>query len=389
MRKLWLVFCQTATVCLAVLFVVTTLRPDLLNSNTPQGAVITTVKQMAGDSAAPRTASYSDAARKAMPAVVNIFTSQAVKAQQRHPLMDDPVFRYFFGDQSAEAQSQPSTNLGSGVIVSESGYILTNSHVVETADSIEVALADTRRVNARVVGADPESDLAVLKIDLPKLPAITFAQAESVSVGDVVLAIGNPFGVGQTVTMGIVSALGRSHLGINTFENFIQTDAAINPGNSGGALVDANGHLIGINTAIYSKTPGGASLGIGFAIPASIAKTVMEQIIQTGSVQRGWIGVGVQEMTKEIAESFKLPGTTRGALITEVFHGTPADRGGMKVGDVLVAVDGKTVTDSAAMLNLIAALTPGSQATLRVMRETKAVELKVTVGKRPKQPRKE
>ena len=240
-----------------------------------------------------------------------------------------------------------------------------------------------------MVGSDPESDLAVLIIDLPKLPAITFAQADSARVGDVVLAIGNPFGVGQTVTLGIVSALGRSHLGINTFENFIQTDAAINPGNSGGALVDSNGHLIGINTAIYSRTPGGASLGIGFAIPASTAKTVMEQIIQTGSVQRGWIGVGVQEMTREIAESFKMPGTTRGALITEVFRGTPADRGGMKVGDVLIAVDGKAVTDPATMLNLIAALTPGSQAILRVMRETKEVDLRVTVGKRPKQPRKE
>ena len=389
MRKLWLTFCQTATICLAALFVVSTLRPDLLNGNTPQGAVITTVKQMTGDSTAPRAGSYSDAAKKAMPAVVNIFTSQAVKTPQpRHPLMDDPVFRYFFGDQ-AEAQSQPSTNLGSGVIVSNSGYILTNSHVVEAADNIEVALADTRRVNAKVVGIDPESDLAVLKIDLPKLPAITFGQPDGARVGDVVLAIGNPFGVGQTVTLGIVSALGRSHLGINTFENFIQTDAAINPGNSGGALVDANGHLIGINTAIYSRTPGGASLGIGFAIPVSTAKTVMEQIIQTGSVQRGWIGVGVQDMTREIAESFKMPGTTRGALITEVFRGTPADRGGMKVGDVLIAVDGKTVTDSATMLNLIAALTPGSQAVLRVMRETREVDLKVTVGKRPKQARKE
>jgi serine protease DegQ len=388
MRKLWLIFCQTATLCLAALFVISTLRPDLLNGNTPQGAVITTVKQMTGDSAAPRPGSYSDAAKKAMPAVVNIFTSQAVKPQQRHPLMDDPVFRHFFGDQSAEAQNQPSINLGSGVIVSESGYILTNSHVVEAADDIEVALADTRRVKARVVGTDPESDLAVLKIDLPKLPAIAFAQADGVRVGDVVLAIGNPFGVGQTVTLGIVSALGRSHLGINTFENFIQTDAAINPGNSGGALVDSSGHLIGINTAIYSRTPGGASLGIGFAIPAGTAKTVMEQIIQTGSVQRGWIGVGIQEMTREIAESFKLPATTRGALITEVFRGTPADRGGMKVGDVLVAVDGKTVTDSSTMLNLIAALTPGSKATLRVMRANKEVDLNVTVGQRPKQPRK-
>ncbi len=383
MRKLWLIFCQTATICLAALFVVSTLRPDLLNGNSPQGAVITTVKQMTGGADAPAVASYSDAAQKAMPTVVNIYTSQAVKRQQ-HPLRDDPLFRFFFGDQP-DAQVQPSTNLGSGVIVSESGYILTNSHVVDGADGIEVALADTRRVNARVVGADPESDLAVLKIDLPKLPAITFSAPDSARVGDVVLAIGNPFGVGQTVTLGIVSALGRSHLGINTFENFIQTDAAINPGNSGGALVDVNGHLIGINTAIYSKTPGGASLGIGFAIPVSTAKSIMEQIIQNGSVQRGWIGVGVQDLNKEIAESFRIPGT-RGALITEVFRGTPADRGGVRVGDVLVAVDGKPVTDSATMLNLIAALVPGSQASLRVMRDAKPLDLKITVGKRPAQP---
>jgi serine protease DegQ len=387
MLKIWLLFSQTATICLAALFVIGTLRPDLLNGM-PQNAVVT-VGQSAGDtgSSAPRASSYSDAARKAMPAVVNIYTMKAVKVQQ-HPLRNDPLFQFFFGEQP-EAQSQPNTNLGSGVIVSESGYILTNSHVVEAADGIEVALTDNRRVTAKVVGTDPESDLAVLKIDLPKLPAITFGAPDSARVGDVVLAIGNPFGVGQTVTMGIVSALGRSQLGINTFENFIQTDAAINPGNSGGALVDVSGNLIGINTAIYSRTPGGASLGIGFAIPAATAKTVMEQIIETGSVQRGWIGVGVQDMTPEIAESFKIPGT-RGTLITEVFRGTPADRGGIKPGDVLVAVDGKQITDSATMLNLIAALKPGSEATLRVMREAKAVELRVTVGKRPpKQARKE
>ncbi len=384
MRKLWLIFSQTATICVAVLFVINTLRPDLLGSGPPAPNAIITVKQPTPDAGAPRAASYSDAAKKAMPAVVNIFTTKAVKARQPHPLRDDPLFRFFFGDQP-DAQSQPGTNLGSGVIVSDSGYILTNSHVVDAADGIEVVLTDTRRVPAKVVGTDPESDLAVLKIDLPHLPAITFSAPDHARVGDVVLAIGNPFGVGQTVTLGIVSALGRSHLGINTFENFIQTDAAINPGNSGGALVDVNGHLLGINTAIYSRTPGGASLGIGFAIPVSTAKSVMEQIIQTGTVQRGWIGVGVQDMTREIAESFKLPSTTRGTLITEVFRGTPADRGGMKVGDVLVAVEGKPVADSASMLNLIAALVPGSPATLRVLREKQSLELKVAVGKRPKQ----
>ncbi len=386
MRKLWLIFSQTATICIAALFVISTLRPDLLGGSGPAQNAVITVKQPTADAGAPFTASYRDAAKKAMPAVVNIFTSKAVKPQQ-HPLREDPLFRFFFGDQP-DTQSQSSTNLGSGVIVSSSGYILTNSHVVDAADEIEIALADTRRVSAKVVGTDPETDLAVLKIDLPNLPAITLGASDSARVGDVVLAIGNPFGVGQTVTLGIVSALGRSHLGINTFENFIQTDAAINPGNSGGALVDVNGHLMGINTAIYSRVEGGASLGIGFAIPVSTAKSVMEQIIKTGTVQRGWIGVGVQDMTQEIAESFKMR-VARGTLITEVFRGTPADRGGMKVGDVLIAVKGKTVTDSASMLNLIAALVPGSQATLRVVREKQELDLKVTVGKRPKQKRRQ
>jgi serine protease DegQ len=256
--------------------------------------------------------------------------------------------------------------------------------VVEAADEIEVALADTRRAKARIVGTDPDTDLAVLKIDLPKLPAITLGQSDTIRVGDVVLAIGNPFGVGQTVTLGIVSALGRSHLGINTFENFIQTDAAINPGNSGGALVDVNGNLIGVNTAIYSRTPGGASLGIGFAIPVSTAKQVLEQIVETGAVTRGWMGVGVQDMTRELAESFKLP-DIRGALITEVFRGTPADKAGLRVGDILVAVEGKPVMDSAGMLNLVAELAPGSAATLKVVREQKEMDLRAVIGRRPRQ----
>jgi serine protease DegQ len=270
--------------------------------------------------------------------------------------------------------------------VSDQGYILTNSHVVDAADEIEIALADTRRARARVVGTDPETDLAVLKVDLPTLPSIRFGRSDQAQVGDVVLAIGNPFGVGQTVTLGIISALGRSHLGINTFENFIQTDAAINPGNSGGALVDTAGHLIGINTAIYSRTPGGASLGIGFAIPASTAKQVLEQIVETGQVTRGWIGVGVQDMTQELSESFKLP-EIRGALITEVFRGTPADKAGVKLGDILIAVDGKPVTDSASMLNLVAAINPGKQATLKVVRSQQETEIRIVVGRRPQQQR--
>jgi len=380
-RKLWLVFCQTATVCVAALFVVTTLRPDLLSFT--RGSVVT-IREALPEGDAAKISSFSDAARRAMPAVVNIYTTKEMKIQ-RHPFMDDPVFRHFFGEQF-DAQTRKSTNLGSGVIVSAEGYILTNSHVVEAADEIEIALADTRRAKATLVGTDPETDLAVLKIDLTKLPSILFGQSDQAHVGDVVLAIGNPFGVGQTVTLGIISAVGRSHLGINTFENFIQTDAAINPGNSGGALVDTSGHLIGINTAIYSRTPGGASLGIGFAIPASTAKQVLEQIMETGQVTRGWIGVGVQDMTKELSESFRLP-QIRGALITEVFRGTPADKAGVKLGDILVAVEGKPVTDSSTMLNLVSALNPGKQATLKIVRSQQETDINVIIGRRPLQQR--
>jgi serine protease DegQ len=380
MRKLWLIFTQTATICLAALFVVSTLRPDLLTWNARNSVV--TVKEPTGDGPGRAAASFSDAARKAMPAVVNIFTSQEVK-RPRHPFMDDPLFRYFFGDQ-VEAGPQRREGLGSGVIASEQGYILTNHHVIESVDQIEVALADSRKVPARVVGSDPETDLAVLKIEVAKLPSITFARPEHLRVGDVVLAIGNPFGIGQTVTQGIVSGLGRSHLGITVFENFIQTDAAINPGNSGGALVDASGNLVGINTAIYSQT--GGSMGIGYAIPANVARQVMEQIIQKGSVTRGWIGVGVQDITKEIAESLKLPAGGAGVLITQVERGGPADKAGVKLGDVLVGVNGSPVADTIGMLNMIAALQPGEQARLKVARNQSETEVSVTVGRRPKLP---
>jgi serine protease DegQ len=378
-RRLWLIFCQTATICVAVLFVVSTLTPELLDMSPRSG--IATIREAQPSSEPAKISSFSDAANRAMPAVVNIYTSKAAQGQ-RHPFMDDPVFRHFFGD-SLDTQTRKTANLGSGVIVSSEGHILTNSHVIEAADEIEIALADTRRAKARLVGSDPETDIAVLKIDLPKLPSILFGQSE-VNVGDVVLAIGNPFGVGQTVTLGIVSALGRSHLGINTFENFIQTDAAINPGNSGGALVDAGGQLIGINTAMYSRTPGGASLGIGFAIPASTARQVLDQILRHGEVTRGWIGVGVQDMTRELSESFKLP-EIRGALVTEVYRGTPAEKAGMRLGDILVAVEGKPVTDSATMLNVVAALDPGRRATFKVVRSQQETDVKVTIGRRPQQ----
>ena len=376
MRRLWLIFAQSATVTLAVLFAVSVFKPELL----PWRGNLITVQEIAPSAIAPKMTSQSDAASKAMPSVVNIFTSKEVPVQ-RHPFMDDPVFRRFFGDRSAGSQTRRVSSLGSGVIVSPQGYILTNHHVVEAADEIEVALADGRTVRARTVGSDPETDLAVVKVDLKNLPAITFGRSDQARVGDTVLAIGNPFGVGQTVTMGIVSALSRSHLGINTFENFIQTDAAINPGNSGGALVDGSGNLIGVNSAIYSRS--GGSLGIGFAIPASLAKQVMEQIIQNGSVTRGWIGVEVQDLTPELAESFKLP-NINGALIAGVLRGGPADRAGMKPGDILLAVNAKTLTDSSSMLNLVSALPPGKIAALKMLRNQTEVMLQVSVGKRPK-----
>ena len=319
-----------------------------------------------------------------MPAVVNIFTSKEVRTP-RHPLLNDPLFRRFFGDRFGD-DTQRATSLGSGVIASASGYVLTNHHVVEGADEIEVALADGKKLQAKIVGTDPDTDLAVLRVSGDALPAVTFGASEALRVGDIVLAIGNPFGVGQTVTSGIVSALGRSGLGINTFENFIQTDAAINPGNSGGALVDAHGNLVGINTAIYSRS--GGSMGIGFAIPVSTAKMVIEQIVRTGSVTRGWIGVELQEISPALAESFKL-GSTEGAIIGGVLRNGPADKAGVKPGDVLLAIEGKPVADPQSVLNVMAGLAPGSNARLKLRRKGEELELAVNVGRRPKPPRPE
>ena len=386
MRRLWLIFAQTVTVCIAVLFVVKTLKPEWLMHLPGTGVSVSevaTVFQAPAGSEALRPGSFADAAKKAVPAVVHIFTSQEVKGP-RLPFIDDPIFRHFFGDRFGE-ESQRRSGLGSGVVVSPEGYILTNFHVIDGADEIEVAHNDGQKYKARVVGSDPESDLAVLRIPADhQLPVIAFGSSDSLRVGDVVLAIGNPFGVGQTVTSGIVSALGRSHLGINTFENFIQTDAAINPGNSGGALVDAHGHLVGINTAIYSQS--GGSMGIGFAIPVSLAKSVMEQIVKTGSVTRGWVGIEVQELTPDLAESFKLA-TTDGALIAGVMRGSPADKAGIKPGDVLTLVAGKPVKDAQVMLDLIAALEPGKSAHFELKREGRAVGVEVIIGKRPKPPK--
>ena len=381
MYRLWLTFAQTATICLAILFVVATLKPEWLPG---KAAVPVEMNQTAPPvltGARIRTISYSDAVRKAAPAVVSIFTSKEMK-RPRNPFMNDPLFRHFFGDRF-EDEAQRAFSLGSGVIISPRGYILTNQHVVEAADEIEVALPDGTKLPAKVVGSDPETDLAVLHIEAQNLPAITLGQAENLRVGDVVLAIGNPLGVGQTVTMGIVSALHRTGLRINTFENFIQTDAAINQGNSGGALIDTSGNLVGINTAILSQS--GGSIGIGFAIPVSIAKQVMEQLIETGAVTRGWVGVELQEITPELADSFKL-GTTDGVLVAGVQRGSPADRAGIKPGDIVLTIDGKSVHDPDTMRNLIVALAPGKQAALRLKRGQNNLDLQVNVGKRPGAP---
>jgi serine protease DegQ len=385
MKRLWLLFAQTVTIVLALYFVYVALGPERrlpVHAQQMGSAERPAVMLEAGPARPPQPASgsYRSAAAHAMPAVVNILTSKVTR-RNKHPLLRDPFFKKFFGDRDHDGEpDEEESSLGSGVIVSAEGYILTNNHVVEAADEIEVGLADGRKAPARVVGTDPETDLAVIKISLDKLPVIVLGQSEQAQVGDVVLAIGNPFGVGQTVTMGIISALGRNNLHINHFENFIQTDAAINFGNSGGALVDANGNLLGINAAIYSQT--GGSVGIGFAIPVSTAKAVMEAIIKSGHVVRGWIGVETQEITPEMADSFGLKRQS-GAIIAGVVRNGPADKGGMKPGDILLSVDDKPVADTTQMLNLIAQLKPGASAKMTVLRKSRETTLEVVVGQRP------
>ena len=385
MRRLWIIFSQTATICLAILFVVSTLKPEWLPTRAMPGLElmrIQTVQQEAPSGTpggAVRADSYHEAVRKAAPSVVTIFTTKEVRVPPNTRL-NDPIFRRFFGDRFGN-DKQKVTSLGSGVIVSPAGYILTNNHVVEAADEIKVAFPDGKELLAKVVGSDPETDLAVLRVEAQNLRAITFGSSENLRVGDIVLAIGNPLGIGQTVTSGIVSGLGRTGLDINRFENFIQTDAAINRGNSGGALLDARGNLIGINTAILSET--GGSIGIGLAIPSSMAKSVMEQIIKSGTVTRGWIGVGLQEITPEIAESFKL-GASQGVIINEILRDSPAARAGMQLGDILVSIDGKKTSDPRSAVNVVTGIAPGSAAKLMLKRKGQDMELSVTVGRRPK-----
>jgi len=376
MKRTWLLFSQTVTVLVAAYFVVATLKPQWLGTSVGGVSVIEAPASIVPRGAGP-AGSFSSAAKIASAAVVSINTS---KAAVKNPHADDPWFKFFFGDQG---RTEPQGGLGSGVIISASGYILTNNHVVEGADEIEVILNDTRKAKAQVVGTDPDTDLAILKIDLDKLPIIVLGNSDALQVGDPVLAIGNPFGVGQTVTGGIVSALGRNQLGINTFENFIQTDAAINPGNSGGALVDVNGHLMGINTAIYSRS--GGSMGIGFAIPVSTAKQVLEGIVKDGQVTRGWIGVEPQELNTELAETFNIkPAALKngGVIITGVLQNGPAAQAGIQPGDVITAVNGKSVSNVSQLLTAVAALKPGTPAPLTVLRQDRQTDIAVTPGKR-------
>jgi serine protease DegQ len=377
LRRFWLFFAQAVTLCLAALFVVATLRPDLLARFSDKGgAQVVLFQETSTPLALPRVTSVADAAKKAMPAVVNIYTS---KEMRRPPLADDPVIRRYFPE-IPERLPRQRTTLGSGVIVSPEGYVLTSNHVIEGADDIQLLLADGRRLSARVRGTDPESDLAVLKADGENFPAITLGTLDQVQVGDFVLAIGNPFGFGGTVTFGIVSALGRNHLGVNRFEDFIQTDAAINPGNSGGALVDIKGNLIGINSTIFSQS--GGSNGIGFAIPVSLAKTVLEQIIRDGEVTRGWLGIEPKEINTEIARALALDGTS-GVLIVGVVRNGPAERAGILPRDVVLELDGKPTRDQPELLARIAELPPGTLVKVRLWRDKKAQDVDVTVGRRP------
>lgn len=377
MRKTWLIFSQAVTVAVAVLFVVSTFKPQWVMNMTWRkslpDASVSVVSSQGDKGRGGAMQGFSEAARRAAPTVVSVFTNNSTA---QNPHRNDPWFKYFYGEQG----QQPQSGIGSGVIVSPEGYVLTNNHVVDHMDDIEVMLTDGRHAKAKVIGTDPDTDLAVLKIDLERLPAITLGNSEELQVGDPVLAIGNPFGVGQTVTGGIVSALGRNQLGINTFENFIQTDAAINPGNSGGALVDARGNLIGINSAIYSRS--GGNMGIGFAIPVSTARQVMDSLIREGQVTRGWIGVEPRDLSPEIADTFNLK-TREGVLITGVLRNGPAARGGLKPGDVVTTVGTVSVGNTAQLLNAVAALKPGEPTQIRVQRGEEQMTVTVVTARRP------
>jgi len=382
LNRLWLLFAQAVTILIAAWFVLITLKPEWLAGANVTTIVDSVTLKESADSSSPNPGSYHEAVQKSMPAVVNIFTSKSTKqplAKKNKKNNSDPLFQFFNG----YSDEEPISSLGSGVLVSSEGIIITNHHVINDADQIEVALSDGRKLKAKMIGSDPETDVAVLKIDAPNLPTpITLGKIDSVHIGDVVLAIGNPFGVGETVTSGIVSAMGRDHVGINTFENFIQTDAAINPGNSGGALIDTRGNLIGINTAIFSNN--GGSMGIGFAIPVNLVKQVMESIIKTGGVTRGWIGIEPQNLTPELIDSMRLPKDIRGIVVTGVLEGGPADHANLKPGDVLVSLNNESIKDVKDLLNKVAGIEPGTAVNCKIIRKEKEISLSIKISKRPK-----
>ncbi len=390
-RKTWLIFSQTVTVAVALLFVVSTLRPDWLGSGRggpltalwPQPTLVQAPARTsaaapdasASLAAGSEPASFATAARRATPAVVSVTASKVAS----NPHADDPRFKFFFGDGGPDGATQRrQLGLGSAVIVAAEGYLLTNHHVVAGATEIEVQLADGRSTQARLVGSDAETDIAVLKIELDALPVLALGELRSLQVGDPVLAIGNPFNVGQTVTAGIVSALDRTQAG-SQYQNFIQTDAAINPGNSGGALVDAQGALVGINTAIFSRS--GGNLGIGFAVPVDTARQVMEALISGGKVRRGWIGVEPRDLTPELAESLALP-MTSGVVISGVLQTGPAAAAGLRPGDAVLKVDEQVVRTTRDLFLAVAALKPDSTTLLSLQRGSEQLQVKVVVGER-------
>lgn len=383
--KLLTFIIQFATLGLAAAFLILYFQPEKGNVNNegnaqPPTEIVELIESTRPPSTVPLS-SYAPAVKNAAPAVVNIQTTKIITERQ-HPLMNDPTYRQLFGDSVGEPRKRMESSLGSGVIVSPQGYILTNHHVIKAADEIMVALKDGRNVKATVIGTDPDTDLAVLRIKLDTVPAITLSKTHDIEVGDVVLAIGNPFGVGQTVTSGIISATGRNMLGINTFENFIQTDAAINPGNSGGALVNSFGELIGINTAIYSKS--GGSQGIGFAIPLSLAKNVLTQIIEFGHVKRGWLGVAIQDMNPELAKSFTMK-KVYGVIVNGVAKTGPADKAGIKPGSVLTHINDTEVSNTRHLLNLVSQVKPGNTLSIKGLNQKGTFTVTATVIQRPTQ----
>lgn len=389
MAKKIIFILQWCTAGLAVAFIILILQGRL----TPQQPVVE-FREVTNDEAPVSTLGADDlkkgfagAVKRAAPAVVYIYTARIV-TRQTHPFMQDQIFREFFGSDTQQANKKLETGLGSGVIVSPQGYILTNYHVIQQADEIQVQLNDGRAAIAHVVGTDPETDLAVLQIAMDDLPSINIGHSSNLQVGDLVLAIGNPFGVGQTVTMGIISATGRDELGVTTFENFIQTDAAINPGNSGGALTNTRGDLIGINTAVYGNTGKNspAAQGIGFAIPIALAKDIMQQIISQGYVTRGWLGVEVQDIDPRLAYALDIP-EGKGALIRDVQPAGPADLAGLQSGDIILAINGVGIHGAREALNKIVNTQPKQSTQLKIMRgrETISLEARPTLRRTPDQ----